>query len=180
MQKMKNNIGFFKDELQHIKAFVFDVDGVFTDGMISVSGDGTQTRSMNVKDGYAVHYANRKGYPIGIISGGKCQSIIHRFSDLGIQDIYIASHDKIKDFEDFLQKHNLSSQNVLYIGDDLPDYNVLKRVRLAVCPADAAHEIKEICHYISPKPGGTGCVRDVIEQTLKAHGTWMNEEAFVW
>jgi len=173
-------MGFFKDDLTQVKGFVFDVDGVFTNGYIFVSGDGTQTRSMNVKDGYAIHYAVKKNYPIAIISGGKCQSIVHRFTDLGVQDIFINSHNKQNDFNEFLAKYSLTPKDILYMGDDLPDYPVMKQVGLATCPADAAHEIKEISHYISPKPGGAGCVRDVIEQTLTVQGNWMDKEAFVW
>ncbi|MFO7869594.1 MAG: HAD-IIIA family hydrolase [Bacteroidales bacterium] len=173
-------MGFFKDELYYIKAIVFDVDGVFTDGKIYVSGNGYQTRSMNVKDGYSVHYAQKKGYNIGIITGGKCPSIKQRFNDLGITDVYIASANKMKDFEDFMHNHNLRPQDVLYMGDDIPDYEVMNRVRLAACPADAAHEIAQICHYVSPFRGGDGCVRDVVEQLLKVHGDWMHKEAFVW
>jgi 3-deoxy-D-manno-octulosonate 8-phosphate phosphatase (KDO 8-P phosphatase) len=173
-------MAFFKDELQHIKAMVFDVDGVFTNGRIYVSGDGYQTRSMNVKDGYSIHYAHKKGYIIGVITGGKCPSIRQRFNDLSIEDVYIASSDKMKDLESFMTKHNLSFDDILYMGDDLPDFVVMSKVRLAVCPADAAHEIKEICHYVSPFAGGDGCVRDVVEQLLKVHGNWMHKEAFVW
>lgn len=171
---------FFKNELQNIKGFVFDVDGVFTNGMIYVSGNAMQTRAMNVKDGYAVHYAAKIGYPIGVISGGKCESIRHRFNDLGVEDVFLSSHDKMKDFESFLHTYSLQPQDILYMGDDLPDYLIMKKVRLCACPADAAHEIQEISHYISPFNGGCGCVRDIIEQTLKSQGTWMNKDAFVW
>ena len=170
----------FKDKLKDVKGFVFDVDGVFTNGYIFVSGDGKQTRSMNVKDGYAVHFAIKKGYPIAIISGGKCQSIVHRFTDLGVKDIYIASHNKMLDYDDFLQKYNLEERDILYVGDDLPDFLVMKRSGLCACPSDAAHEIQQICHYISAKSGGNGCVRDIVEQTLRAQNKWMDTDAFVW
>ena len=173
-------MGMFKDKLQHVKGFIFDVDGVFTNGYIFVSADGTQTRSMNVKDGYAVHFAIKKGYHIGIITGGKCNSIIHRFTDLGVSDIYLASHDKMKDFDTFIQKYNLKNEDIFYVGDDLPDYNVMKRSGLCACPADASHEIQLISDYISSKSGGQGCVRDIIEQTLRAQGKWMDTDAFVW
>jgi 3-deoxy-D-manno-octulosonate 8-phosphate phosphatase (KDO 8-P phosphatase) len=173
-------MGMFKDKLQHVKAFIFDVDGVFTNGFIFVSADGTQTRSMNVKDGYAVHYAVKKGFPIGIISGGKCQSIVHRFNDLGVTDIYLTSYDKMLDFDNFILKYNLSEKDVFYIGDDLPDYNVMKRSGLCACPADATHEIQVISDFISSKGGGQGCVREIIEQTLRAQNKWMDKDAFVW
>jgi 3-deoxy-D-manno-octulosonate 8-phosphate phosphatase (KDO 8-P phosphatase) len=170
----------FKKKLNHIKGFVFDVDGVFTDGKIFILPDGRQMRNMNVKDGYAVHFAVKKGYPIGIISGGKCESIRVRFEELGVTDIYIASKDKRDDFKDFLSKHNLTENDILYMGDDLPDLPVMKSAGLAACPSDAAKEIIEISHYVSDKRSGDGCVRDVIEQTLKLQGKWADLDAFVW
>lgn len=170
----------FKEKLTAVKAFVFDVDGVFTDGKIFILPDGKQARNMNVKDGYAVHFATKKSYPIAIITGGKCESIRGRFDDLGVKDVYISSHNKMDDFNDFLTKYGLHADEVLYMGDDLPDYLVMKAVLVATCPADAAVEIKSISHYISDKNGGTGCVRDVIEQTLRVQGKWMDTDAFVW
>jgi 3-deoxy-D-manno-octulosonate 8-phosphate phosphatase (KDO 8-P phosphatase) len=170
----------FKEALNDVKAFVFDIDGVFTDGKIHIMPDGRQMRSMNVKDGYAVHFAVKKGYPIGIITGGKCESVRSRFSDLGVDDVYIASHDKRKDFAHFLGRHKLDASNVLYMGDDLPDYLTMKAVAVPTCPIDACQEIKSISMYVSDKKGGEGCVRDVIEQTLKTHRVWMDTDAFVW
>lgn len=170
----------FKEELNHIKAFVFDVDGVFTDGKIFLTGDGAQMRNMNVKDGYAVHHAIKKGYKIGIITGGTCESIRHRFESLGVEDIYISSHNKMEDYHHFLKKYDLADENILYMGDDIPDYQVMKKVRIATCPNDASPEIKEIADYVSHKNGGTGCIRDVIEQTLKTQGAWFGQDAFVW
>lgn len=173
-------MGMFKDKLKHVKAFIFDVDGVFTNGYIYISADGKQTRCMNVKDGYAVYFAIKKGYHIGIISGGKCESIVHRFKDLGVYDVYLSSHDKMVDYDDFCAKYNLQEKDIFYIGDDLPDYNVMKRSGVCACPADAAHEIQLISNYISSKPGGQGCVREIIEQTLRAQNKWMDIDAFVW
>lgn len=173
-------MGKFKEALNHVKSFVFDIDGVFTDGMIHILPDSRQMRSMNVKDGYAVHFAAKKGYPIGIITGGKCESVRSRFNDLGVTDVYIASHDKRHDFAHFLNKHNLEAKDVLYMGDDLPDYLLMKEVGVATCPANATEEIKGISHYISDKKGGEGCIRDVIEQTLKTQRVWMDTDAFVW
>lgn len=170
----------YKKKLRHIKAFVFDVDGVFTDGKILVLPDGKQVRNMNVKDGYAVHFAVKKGFPIGIITGGKCDSVKVRFEDLGVKDVYIASYDKMNDFRHFLHKHSITEDDVLYVGDDLPDFLVMQTVAVAACPADAATEIKEISHYVSHKKAGEGCVRDVIEQTLKVQGKWFDIDAFVW
>ena len=170
----------FKKKLNHIKGFVFDVDGVFTDGKIFILPDGKQMRNMNVKDGYAVHFAIKKGYPIGIITGGKCESIRIRFEELGVTDIYIASHDKREDFKTFLEKHKITADDILYMGDDLPDLLVMKTAGIAACPQDASKEIIEIADYVSDKSSGCGCVRDVIEQTLKLQGKWADTDAFVW
>lgn len=173
-------MGKFKQDLNNIKGFVFDVDGVFTDGKILFTGEGMQIRNMNVKDGYAVHFAVKKKFPIAIITGGTCNSIRIRFTTLGVEDLYISSHDKLADFNHFIKKHGLSPEEILYMGDDLPDYPVMKLVGLPTCPADAAVEIKEISQYISDKKGGEGCVRDIIEQTLRAQNKWMDTDAFIW
>lgn len=169
----------FKEKLLAVKAFVFDVDGVFS-GNIILSGTGDQLRSMNMKDGYAVQFAIKKKYPVAIISGGKSESIKMRFEGLGVTDIYIGSYDKTVDFETYLKKNNLKAEEVLCMGDDLPDYFVMKQVGIATCPADAAEEIKGISKYISSFKGGEGCVRDVIEQVMRAQGKWMDTDAFHW
>jgi len=170
----------FKQKLKHVKGFIFDVDGVFTDGKIYILPDGKQMRNMSVKDGYAVHFAIKKGYPIGIISGGRCESIRVRFEELGVRDIYLASKDKNNDFADFLKKNNLSTEDIMYVGDDLPDLPVMMKAGLAACPSDAAQEIQNIAHYISHKRSGDGCVREIIEQVLKTQGKWADSDAFVW
>ena len=170
----------YKKKLKNIKAFVFDVDGVFTDGKIFVLPDGRQVRNMNVKDGYAVHFAVKKGFPIAIITGGKCESVRVRFEELGVKDIYIASHNKTLDFRRFLDKYSLTENDILYMGDDLPDYPVMQIVEIATCPCDAAPEIKKISHYVSHFRSGEGCVRDIIEQTLKVQDKWFDVDAFVW
>lgn len=169
----------FKEDLLKVKAFVFDVDGVFS-GNILLSTTGEQYRPMNMKDGYAVQLAVKKGFPLAIISGGNCESIKIRFSGLGVKHIYIASADKTVDFEDFCTKTGVSYDNVLYMGDDLPDYKVMKKVGIPTCPSDAAEEIKNISKYISNRKGGEACVRDVIEQVLRAQGKWMDTDAFQW
>ena len=169
----------FKEDLLKVKAFAFDVDGVFS-GNIILSANGDQLRSMNMKDGYAVQLAIKKGYPVAIISGGKSDSIRLRFEGLGVKNIYIGSYDKTVDFEDYIVKNNLSYEEILYMGDDLPDYFVMKKAGIATCPSDAAEEIKGISKYISGFKGGEGCVRDVIEQVLRAHGKWMDTDAFQW
>jgi 3-deoxy-D-manno-octulosonate 8-phosphate phosphatase (KDO 8-P phosphatase) len=137
-------------------------------------------RSMNIKDGFAVQYAVKKGYPIAIITGGNSDSVRSRFANLGIKDIYLKSQNKILDYNDFLTRNQLTSDQVLYMGDDLPDYQIMKLVGVPTCPADAVEEIKSIAVYISHKTAGEGCVRDVIEQTLRVQGQWMHPEAYTW
>jgi len=163
----------FKERLKDIKAFVFDVDGVFSENMV-LHTDGELTRHMNVKDGFAVKTAVDKGFIIAIISGGNSESVRKRFRDLGVTDIYLASPNKLDDYKDFYMKYNLKPEQILYMGDDIPDYQVMKLSGLATCPADAVEEIQGIAHYISDKEGGKGCVRDVIEQVLRAQKRWFN------
>lgn len=170
----------FKEDLKKIKAFAFDVDGVLSNPKVLLSSQGELLRTMNTKDGYALQYASKRGYPIAIISGGRTESVAVRFSYLGIEDIFLGASDKVKDFEIFRKKYGLYPEEVLYMGDDLPDYNVMSIVGVACCPADAVEEIKSISHYISHKDGGEGCVRDIIEQVLRLHGKWMDGEAFTW
>jgi 3-deoxy-D-manno-octulosonate 8-phosphate phosphatase (KDO 8-P phosphatase) len=169
----------FKEKLTSVEAFVFDVDGVFS-GNIYLSPTGEQWRSINIKDGFAVQLAVRKGFPIAIITGGLCKGIQLRFEGLGVKDIYLGSSNKMQSFLDFVNRYNLNPSNILYMGDDLPDYEVMKMVGIPVCPADAATEIIQISCYISSFKGGDGCVRDVIEQVLKAQNKWFTSDAFQW
>lgn len=162
----------FKTKLHKIKAFAFDVDGVFTDGTVLATDNGDLLRSHNAKDGFALRFALQKGYKIAIITGGASKSILHRFKPIGITDIYLKSHNKLPDFIDFLDKYQLSASEVLYMGDDLPDIEILSQCGVASCPSDAVDEVKDMCHYISHFPGGKGCVRDVIEQTMKVQNNW--------
>ena len=162
----------YKVKLSKIKAFAFDVDGVFTDGQVLATETGDLLRSHNAKDGYALKTAITKGYPVAIITGGASQSIIKRFAPLGIDDIFLKSFDKLPDFQQFCEKYNLDPSEVIFVGDDIPDIPVLQACGLAVCPSDAVEEVRAVCEYISPFPGGRGCVRDIIEQTLKIHGKW--------
>jgi len=163
-----------------VKAFIFDVDGVFSSTKAMLHPSGEVMRTINIKDGYAVFYTLRKGYPIGIISGGDTGSVRIRFTRLGITDIYLESTNKLLDFKNFIRKYDLLPENVLYMGDDLPDYEVMKVVGFPTCPSDAVEEIKSISSYISDKAGGEGCVRDVIEQVMRLQGKWMNDDAFNW
>jgi len=170
----------FKEGLQRVKAFVFDVDGVLSSPKVYVNPDGDLIRTMNTKDGYAIQYAVKRGYPIAIITGGKSESVGMRFRNLGLTDIYLGSSDKVHDFDDFISKYDISADNVLYMGDDLPDFYVMQKAGVACAPSDAVEEIKAISDYVSHFSGGEGCARDVIEQVLRLHGRWMDGEAFVW
>lgn len=170
-----------KEKMAKIKAFAFDVDGVLSANTIPLFPDGEPMRMINIKDGYAIHQAVLKGFPIAIISGGKTNAIRVRFESLGVKDIYLGSRFKTNEFADFLKKYNLQPSDVLFMGDDIPDFEVMKMVGIAACPCDAAPEIKEISTYVSNKKGGEGCGRDVIEQVLKAQDKWMcDKESFGW
>lgn len=162
----------FKTKLTRVNTFIFDVDGVLTDGSVTLLPDGEQARTMNIKDGYALQLAVKKGYKVAIISGGKSELVRKRLNGLGITDVYLGINDKIDSYKELIEIYNINPDTILYMGDDMPDYEVMKRVGVATCPNDAAQEIKDICIYISQKPGGKGAVRDVIEQVLKVQGKW--------
>ncbi|MBL4708992.1 MAG: HAD-IIIA family hydrolase [Flavobacteriales bacterium] len=169
-----------KAKLKPISAFMLDVDGVLTDGMVITLPDGDQVRRMNIKDGYALQHAVKKGYHISIISGGTSESVRKRLNGLGITEVNLGCKNKIEVYEKLKEKFGLDKEQILYMGDDIPDYKVMKQVGFAACPNDAATEIKSIAHYISPKKGGEGCVRDLIEQVLKLHGKWFDDDSFEW
>lgn len=162
----------YKEYLKHISTFVFDMDGVLTDGNILVNTDGEMFRSMNIKDGYALKTAVEKGYNVCVISGGTNEGVRVRLNNLGIKDVHLGTQHKTQTLNDYLKKNNLKQENVLYMGDDLPDLFVMREVGLPTCPQDAVPEIKAISKYVSHKKGGKGCVRDVIEQVLKVQGKW--------
>lgn len=164
----------YKINLHKIKAFAFDVDGVFTDGSLLVDNDGHFLRIYDAKDGYAVRQAVKKGYYMAIITGGIDASIEHRFTNLGVQDIFMQSENKIHDFTTFCKRRNLNADEVLFVGDDIPDIEVMQACGIACCPADAVVEVKSVASYISEMCGGKGCVRDVIEQVMKIQGKWIN------
>ena len=162
----------YKAYLHKIKAFAFDVDGVFTDGSVLAMPNGDLLRTHNAKDGFGIKMAVKNRYPVAIITGGDSGSVKVRFNSLGVTDVYMKSRNKVPDFLDFCKKHGLQPEEVAFIGDDLPDRPVLEICGLAVCPADAVDEVKEICDFISPYGGGKGCVRNLIEQVMKVHETW--------
>ncbi|QJB35642.1 HAD-IIIA family hydrolase [Chitinophaga oryzae] len=159
-----------------ITTFVLDVDGVLTDGTLQLLPGGEMSRKMNIKDGYALQLAVKKGYRVVIISGGKSESVVSRLQGLGITDIYTGIHDKKEKLQDYVFEHDLTWDEILYMGDDIPDYQVMQLVALPACPADAVSEIKSISRYISPVAGGQGCVREVIEKVLKLNNHWLMDE----
>jgi len=162
----------YKEYLQHITTFIFDVDGVLTDGTVTITTKGEMLRRMNIKDGYAIKTAVDQGYNMCVISGGSNEGVRLRLQGLGVTNIYLGAHNKMDQMNEFLHNYNIKLENVLYMGDDIPDYPTMKLAGLPCCPQDAAPEIKEICSYISHKNGGKGAVRDVIEQVLKVQGKW--------
>ncbi|MDR1055253.1 MAG: HAD hydrolase family protein [Prevotellaceae bacterium] len=162
----------FKAELHKIKALAFDVDGVMTNSMVMMYKDGDLFRQFNSKDGFAIRYAVSVGFPIAIITGGSSETIIKRYNQLGVTDIYLRSRYKLPDFNDFCAKYGLQRNDVLFMGDDIPDIDVMQVCGMPTCPADAVPEVKRIAQYISNYNGGDGCVRDIIEQVLKVHGKW--------
>jgi len=163
----------YKEYLHHITTFIFDVDGVLTDGTVVVNSNGELLRTMNIKDGYALKTAIQQGYNVCIISGGKNEGVRTRLRGLGITDIYLGAHHKVDQLDEYMDIYNIKAENVLYMGDDIPDLPVMEMVGLPTCPQDAVAEIKEISKYVSFKKGGKGCVRDVIEQVLKVQGKWV-------
>jgi 3-deoxy-D-manno-octulosonate 8-phosphate phosphatase (KDO 8-P phosphatase) len=167
---------FFKEELKEVRAFVFDVDGVLSKDVLAINRNGVLIRTANVKDGFAIRNAIKMGFPVGIITGGISNRTKLRYKQLGVKHYYQGTKNKVMCLNDFLQKNKIETKNVLFMGDDLVDFNVMKMVGIPTCPKNAVAEIKELSKYISDKNGGEGCVRDVIEQTLKAQGKWFTDE----
>ena len=162
----------YKEYLEHITTFIFDVDGVLTDGSVTVTTNGDLLRTMSVKDGYALKTAINAGFNMAIISGGTNEGVRLRLEGLGVSDVYLGCHNKLDQLNDYLTKHGIKTENVLFMGDDIPDFPVMKRIGLPCCPQDAVPEIKAISKYVSHKKGGLGAARDVIEQVLKVQGKW--------
>lgn len=166
----------FKQRLSGITTLMFDIDGVLTDGKVLVMDSGEMVRNLNSKDGYAFHQAVMKDYRVVIISGGHNEAVKRALERSGIKDIFIRTQDKLTCYLDYLATNNLKDDEVMYMGDDLPDHEIMARTGIAACPNDAAQEIRAISIYVSPKNGGEGCVRDIIEQVLKAQGKWSIEK----
>lgn len=169
----------YKELLPQVKAFAFDVDGVMTNGEVLLY-KGDVVRSLHSKDGYVLHLASKLGYPIFIITGGNSQEVKDRILEQGVTEVHLRSSDKLSVFNDICKRHNLQPEDILYMGDDIPDIPVLRVVGVSTCPSDAAADVKAVCHYQSPIEGGKGCVRDVIEQVLRVQGKWLTEEGYHW
>ena len=166
----------FLEKLKNISAFVLDVDGVLTNGMLLATESGEFLRQFNIKDGYALQLAVKRGFKIAVVSGARSKGVEYRLRGLGISDIYLGLDSKVAAYNEFLEKNGLLPEQVLFMGDDIPDLELMKMAGLAVCPADAVEEIKAVSHYISPKNGGDSCVRDVIEKVLKIQNLWVSAD----
>jgi 3-deoxy-D-manno-octulosonate 8-phosphate phosphatase (KDO 8-P phosphatase) len=168
-------------DLKKIKAFVFDVDGVLSPESIPLYITGEPMRIINTKDGYAMQLAAKTGFQLCIITGGDSQAVRVRFENLGFQNVYLKAKDKIETYREFIAKTGLKDEEICYVGDDIPDYEIMTVVGLPCCPSDAVPEIREIALYISPRKGGDGVGRDIIEQVLKAQNIWLKKDvAFGW
>jgi 3-deoxy-D-manno-octulosonate 8-phosphate phosphatase (KDO 8-P phosphatase) len=170
----------FRQGLTKIKAFVFDIDGVLSCQTIPLNTTGIPARTVNLRDGYALRLAVRKGYRVAIISGSNSRDYLKRLKMLGVRDIYLNSSIKIHHYNHFREKYKLDNSEILFMGDDIPDYQLMKLAGVPACPSDADSEIKQVASYISDRAGGGGCVRDVIEQVLRLHNNWMDSDAFDW
>lgn len=170
----------YKELLNNITTFFFDIDGVLTDSSVLILPDGQHARTMSVRDGFALQLAVKKGYRVCIISGGKDESVRNRFDFLGVKDVFLGVSNKIEVFQKYMEENGIQKGQALYMGDDLPDYEVMQQVGVATCPNNAAEEIKAISDYVSTMDGGKGCGRDIIEQTLRVQGNWFGADAMVW
>ena len=168
-------------DLKKVRAIIFDVDGVLSAETVPMSQEGEPLRTVNIKDGYAIQLAQKSGLRIVILTGGNTESIRERYERLGVEDIYMGCIVKIEKYEQVKHAYGLSDDEIIYMGDDIPDYEVMKRCGCSCCPADACRDIKAISRYISSIKGGYGCGRDVLEQVLRAQGKWLSDEkAFGW
>lgn len=168
-------------DLSKIKAIIFDVDGVLSKSTITLDSDGEPLRTINIKDGYAIQLAQKRGLRIAILTGGNTPAVRLRYESLGLEDIYMGCSVKIKHYQVFIEKYGLTDEEVIFVGDDIPDYEVMKQCGCPCCPADAVAEIKELSTYVSHYRGGEGCGRDIIEQVLRVKNLWLNDQtAFGW
>ncbi|WP_448698801.1 KdsC family phosphatase [Mucilaginibacter sp. AW1-3] len=165
------------NKLKQITTFIFDVDGVLTDGSVFVTEGGDQCRTFNTRDGYALQLAVKCGYQVCAITGAKSEGVRLRLNSLGVTNVYLGAHTKIDLFKSYIAGKGIEPDTILYMGDDIPDIDIMKQVGLPTCPADAAEEVKAVAQYVSPLVGGRGCVRDVVEKVLKIQGKWMSSNA---
>ena len=156
-----------------VEAVIFDVDGVLSPSNLLILENGQLLRQTNSRDGYAIKYAIKSGLKVGIITGGKSDGVVRRYNNLGVVDIFAGVQDKVEALEDYILAYDLNPEKIVYVGDDLPDYEVMQRVGIPCCPSDAANEIKGISKYISPVKGGFGVARDILEKIMKLNGSWM-------
>ena len=168
------------DILKQVTTFIFDYDGVMTDGTVFSDHEGHPWRATNVKDGYALQLAAKLGYHVAVISGAICPSMEVRMNSLGVNDVFTGIPNKVLKLKEYMQEKDLKPEEIVFMGDDIPDIQVMKQVGIPACPADAVPEVKEISKFVSERPGGRGAVRDLIEQTLKIQGKWMTAEAYAW
>jgi 3-deoxy-D-manno-octulosonate 8-phosphate phosphatase (KDO 8-P phosphatase) len=169
----------YKEKLNKITTFIFDIDGVLTNGDIMII-NGEMARTLNSRDAYALQYASKNEYRILIITGGQSEDVKNRLLEVGVTEVCLSSFNKLNVYNKLKEKYHFTDEEALYMGDDIPDYEVMKQVGVASCPQDACIEIKHISHYQSPYNGGRHCVRDVIEQTLRVQNKWFGETAFEW
>jgi 3-deoxy-D-manno-octulosonate 8-phosphate phosphatase (KDO 8-P phosphatase) len=160
------------DKMKAVKAFIFDIDGVLTDNSVQITEAGEYLRTMHVRDGQSLKWAIKAGFQVGIITGGRSEGAKKRMLELGVQEYYSGIADKLPAFQSFVQRTGISPLEICYMGDDLPDLPVLRKVMLSACPNDAVAEVMDICDYISPFTGGKGCVRDIVEKVLKVQDKW--------
>ena len=170
----------YKENLKHITTFIFDYDGVMTDGGVITTNEGEFLRVTNVKDGYALQLARKKGYRVAVISGARSASMKHRLAALQITDVFLGVERKPEVYQQYVKDHGIGKEEVLFMGDDIPDYELMKLAGVSACPSDAAEEIRSVAHYISHFAGGKGCVRDVLEQVMKVQGNWMKDGDGHW
>lgn len=177
--KKRTAMTSYKEKLTQITTFIFDVDGVLTDGSVMLFKDEV-IRTLNSRDGYALQFAAKSGYKIFIITGGNSPSVKDRLLNLGVTEVRLSAKNKVDVYRELQAIHGFADGEALYMGDDIPDYQVMQKVGVATCPQNASVEIKEIADYQSPINGGSGCARDVIEQTMRVQGKWFSESAFEW
>lgn len=170
----------YKIKLEEIELFVFDYDGVFTDGIVMLMPDGSQVRQASTRDGFAVQWAVKQGLKIAVLTGGNEPAVATRMKNLGVEEVHLGCASKLDSLNALCERLNIDKSKVAYMGDDIPDYPALKEVGLSTCPYDAVEEVRSVSDYVSPKAGGKGCVRDLLEQAMKVKGVWSSEKSHKW